>query len=129
MAKGFETNRRRSEELNKLGRELVRRSGSKCELCRTAGGRLNITEVKQSSAEPDPENCVFICDLCYSALSSPLKHSEHWRCLAGSVWSDVRPVKIISAKVLKILSDKNSWAADILEDVYLDNEELEIIGE
>ena len=123
MAKGYEVNRKRQEELNTLGRELTRRSGSKCELCLTAGVKLNVVEIPPISGEPDSDRCVFICDTCSSGISEPLKLDNHWRCLSESIWSEVKPVKVISAIILKKISGKNSWAADIMDEVYLDEED------
>ncbi len=127
MAKGYDTNRRRADDLNMLGRELARRSGSKCELCKAAGVKLNVAEVKASSEVPDIMNCVFICDECYRGIDNPSKMPEHWRCLSISIWSETEPVKLISAKVLRNLSEKHSWASDVLEEVYFDEDELNII--
>ena len=128
MAKGYEVNRKRQDDLNTLGRELARRSGSKCELCISAGTRLNVFEIPPVSGDPDPERCVFICDKCAAGVFEPLKLNDHWRCLSDSIWSEVKPVKIISAVILKKISGKNSWAGDLLEEVYLDEEDLDWIN-
>jgi hypothetical protein len=40
----------------------------------------------------------------------------------------VKPVKILSALVLKKISGKNSWAGDIMDEVYLDDEDEEWIN-
>lgn len=127
MAKGYEVNRKRQDELNLLGRELARRSGSKCELCHASGVRLNVFEIPPVSGDPDPDRCVFICDICASGIFEPLKPDNHWRCLNESIWSEVKSVKIISAIILKKISAKHSWAADIIDEVYLDEEDEEWI--
>ncbi len=123
MAKGYEVNKKRQEELNILGRELARRSGSKCELCLSAGVRLNVFEIPPVTGDPDSERCVFICDTCISGISEPLKLNDHWRCLNESIWSEIKPVKILSAVILGKIADKKSWAGDILEEVYIDDED------
>lgn len=123
MAKGYELNKKRQDELSILGRGLARRSGSKCELCMAAGNRLNVFEIPPVSGEPDPDKCVFICDTCLSGILEPTKFEDHWRCLHERIWSETRPVKVISVIMLKKISDKNSWAGDILDEVYLDDEE------
>jgi len=128
MAKGYEINKKRQEELNILGRELARRSGSKCELCLAAGTRLNVFEIPPVSGDPDPERCVFICDTCSGGIIEPEKHGDHWRCLNESIWSEVKPVKIISVIILKKISGKTSWAGDILDEVYLEEDDQEWIN-
>ncbi len=128
MAKGYEVNKKRQEELNMLGRELARRSGSKCELCLASGTKLNVFEIPPASGEPDSERCTFICDTCLSGIFEPLKLNDHWRCLNEAIWSEVIPVKILSLIILKRISSKNSWAGDIIEDVYLDEDDEEWIN-
>ena len=123
MAKGYEVNKKRQEELNLLGRELARRAGSKCELCTAAGTKLNVFEIPPVSGEPDSAKCVFVCDICFSGLFEPVKLNDHWRCLNESIWSEVKPVKILSMIILKKISSKNSWAGDIIDEVYLDEED------
>ncbi len=123
MAKGYEVNKKRQEELSILGRELARRSVSKCELCLSAGVRLNVFEIPPVSGDPDSDKCVFICDVCLSGIFEPLKLNDHWRCLNESIWSEIKPVKILSAVILKKISDKNSWAYDILEELYIDDDD------
>jgi len=123
MAKGYEFNKKRQEELNLLGRELARRSGSKCELCLAAGTKLNVFEIPPAAGEPDSAKCVFICDTCLSGLFQPVKLNDHWRCLNESIWSEVKPVKILSMIILKKISSKNPWAGDIIDEVYLDEED------
>jgi len=123
MAKGYEVNKKRQEDLSILGRELARRSSSKCELCLSAGVRLNVFEIPPVSGEPDSDRCVFICDTCASGIFEPLKLNDHWRCLNESVWSGIKPVKIISSIILKKIAERNSWASDLIEEVYLDEDE------
>ena len=45
MAKGLDKHRERLEALALFGKDLTRRAGSKCELCETAGVKLQIHEV------------------------------------------------------------------------------------
>lgn len=111
-----------------LGRELTRRSGSKCELCLSGGIKLNVFEIPPVSAEPDPDRCLFLCEKCSSGILNPLKLEEHWRCLNESIWSETRPVKILSVILLKKISAAKPWAENLLEDVYLDEEDEEWIN-
>lgn len=128
MAKGYEVNKKRQEELNLLGRELARRSGSKCELCTASGTKLNVFEIPPVSGEPDSGKCVFICDTCLSGIFEPAKLNEHWRCLNDCIWSEVKPVKVLSFIILKKISSKSTWAGDIIDEVYLDEEDEEWIS-
>ena len=63
MAKGLDQHRERLEALALLGKDLTRRAGSKCELCETAGAKLQIHEVPPVPSEPELEGCIFIDDV------------------------------------------------------------------
>lgn len=128
MAKGYEVNKKRQEDLKILGRELARRSGSRCELCMASGTRLSAFEIPPVVDLPDSGRCIFICDTCLSGISNPLKLNDHWRCLNESIWSETKPVKILSAILLKKISEEKSWAGDLLDDVYLDEDDIEWIS-
>ncbi len=45
MAKGLDKHRERLEAVALFGKDLTRRSGSKCELCETSNVKLQIYEV------------------------------------------------------------------------------------
>jgi len=128
MAKGYEINKKRQDELSVLGRELTRRSGSKCELCHSGGVKLNVFEIPPVSGDPDSERCVFLCDTCSSGIANPAKLDDHWHCLNESIWSETRPVKILSVILLKKISAQKLWAGNLLENLYLDEDDEEWIN-
>ena len=124
MARGLDNYNKRQDELKSFGRDLARRSQSKCELCGAAGVHLEIFEVPPVKPEPDFDKCLFMCGTCAQALSSVKKRStDHWRCLTERIWSDIPAVKIISVMILREISGREPWAAGLLEDLYLDEDE------
>ena len=124
MARGLDRYTERMEKLLSFGRDLARRSGSKCELCHTGAVPLAVWEVPPVPADPDIDACIFLCEKCRTLIEkNPLKDTDHWRCLNEAVWSDVSAVKIISVRVLRQLSATESWAGELLEQVYLDDDE------
>jgi len=126
MAGGYEKNQDRKAALASLGKGLARRSGSKCELCSASKVSLFTVEVPPEIPVPDIDTCVFICETCRNGLSN-LKsiEADHWRCLNDSAWSDVPAVKVTAVRILRRLTEDHRWAADILEDLYLEPEEEE----
>jgi len=46
---------------------------------------------------------------------------NHWHCLNGSMWSQVPAVQVMAWRMLKRLSTE-SWAQDLLDMLYLDDE-------
>lgn len=124
MARGIDNFNKRQDILKSFGKDLARRSGSKCELCAASGVSLQIFEVPPVRQEPDFDNCLFICQTCSDGIVSIKKmNPDHWRCLTERVWSDIPAVKIISVMILREISARAAWAAEVLDDLYLDDEE------
>jgi protein PhnA len=106
-----------------LSKELIARCDNKCELCGSE------KDLKQFIVAPkimsEVYNCIATCITCNSQL---LGESEldinHWRCLNDSMWSEVSAVKVIAFRTLSALK-KEGWPNDLLEIIYLTEEELE----
>lgn len=103
--------------------QLKERSGNKCELCE-ATGHLNVYDVPPAAAnEADKE--IYICDTCLEQIE---KRAElvpaHWQCLTTSMWSEFSAVQVVAWRMLNRFRNE-SWAADSLEMLYLDEELLE----
>ena len=106
-----------------LGKNLARRASSKCELCEAAGVRLEIFEVPPEPDAPDMDKCLLLCQECKSLLADH-KHRQpdHWRCLTKTIWSELPAAKVVSLRILRELSESQSWAADTLENAWLEPE-------
>lgn len=50
--------------------------------------------------------------------------ANHWRCLNDSMWSQVPVVQVMAWRALKLLSSQ-LWAQDLLEMLYLEDENLQ----
>ena len=120
MAKGYEKYQERVNALSRFGKDLVRRSGSKCELCEATGVKLAVYEVEPVEQEPHFDDCIFICEACREQLSRPKNvRPNHWRCLNNTLWSDVPAVQVIALRVLKRLTGQGeAWAEELLEMAY-----------
>ena len=106
----------------KLNELLLQRSENKCELCQ-ATEPLNVYEVPPQSSS-DQDNCIMICDTCQLQVEKKAElNSEHWRCLSDSMWSEIPGVQIVSWRMLNRLKSE-SWAADNLDMIYLNDEAL-----
>ncbi len=124
MSKGHDRHQERHHGLSLYGKDLVRRCGSHCELCDAQGVKLGIFEVPPVGPEPSFEQCIMICETCQEQLEKPKRRDpNHWRCLNHSMWSQVPAVKVTAVAMLKALSADQSWAAELLEQVYLESEE------
>lgn len=123
MAKGREKHQARQNELNLLGKSLAKRAKSKCELCATSTS-LHIYEVPPLVKEPDLDHCVLICDHCQSQIDHPKQLDvHHWHCLYETMWSEVPGIKVLVWRLLKVLASQEAWAFDLLDQMYLDEEQ------
>ena len=101
---------------------LYERSGSKCELC-TKEENLQIYDVPPTS-EGSADTSILICDTCVELIESPEKKDvHHWHCLNESMWSETPAVKVLAWRILKRL-DSESWAQELFDMLYLDEETL-----
>ena len=101
---------------------LKARSGNCCELC-GATENLGVYTVPPARNE-STDNSLLVCDTCLSQIENPsTMDSNHWRCLNDSMWSEHRPVKVMAWRLLNRLKDEG-WSLDLLNMMYLDDEEL-----
>ena len=106
----------------KAEEQLRHRSNNQCELC-AAAGHLNIYEVPPADSS-NPDNNILICDKCLAQLEKKeALSSAHWNCLTTSMWSEVPAIQVTSWRMLNRLRQE-SWAADSLDMMYLDDELL-----
>lgn len=121
MAKGFEKNKERKQKLSIFGKNLTKRSGSKCELCESSNKKLIIYELSPIPEEPEFERCVFICEDCLEQVKNPDDYN-YLRCLTNSVWSEIPVVSALSIIILRKIKDKCDFANELLEQVFVDEE-------
>lgn len=104
--------------------QLQERSGNKCELCE-ATGKLNVYEVPPVSAN-ETNREIYICDTCLAQIDKKEElDSKHWQCLTTSMWSEVPMVQVVAWRMLNRFRSE-SWAADNIEMMYLDDELMEL---
>ena len=106
----------------KLEEKLSARSENKCELCSTTTS-LSVYEVPYAKYV-DEDCCFKICNKCLAQLDKKEElDSSHWTCLTTAMWSEVPGVQVVTWRMLNRLKEE-SWAADNLDMMYLDDERL-----
>ena len=121
MARGLERHRERQNALAAFGKDLARRARSACELCEATGVPLQPYEVPPPPAQPEFDQCAFLCETCREQLEHPARRdADHWRCLNNSVWSQVAAVQVLAVRMLRELTKRETWAEELLEQVYLE---------
>lgn len=124
MAKGFDQHQEYLQQLSLLGKELTRRSRAHCELCTRSGVSLSIFEVPPPPKEPRIDSVLHLCEDCSAQLENPKAiNPNHWRILSETVWSEVPAAQVMAMRILRHLSSGQPWAQEILEGVYLEEEQ------
>ena len=103
-------------------KEILARSGSKCELC-GATNELKVYEVPPTY-NSKAEQCVLVCEKCLVQIEDSEKiEPNHWHCLNESMWSTIPAVQVMAWRMLNRLSTE-LWSHDLLDMLYLDEETL-----
>jgi protein PhnA len=106
----------------KLEEVLLNRSGNKCELCASTDS-VSIYDIPPQNGK-DENNSIMACEKCRAQVEKKEElDSNHWKCLTETMWSEVPGVQVVAWRMLNRLRNE-SWAADNLDMLYLDDENL-----
>lgn len=126
MSKGYDQHQQRQMAISSFGKDLARRAKSKCELSGASGVPLHIYEIPPTPGEPDPARCLMLCEEVIDQINKPgLIVPDRWRGLGELVWSEIPAVQIMACRILTHIAKQETWAQDILDEAYLDEEVLE----
>jgi len=102
---------------------LATRSGNICELCSSTDDNL-VAYAVPPKTDDSTNNQVVLCSNCYGKISEKdYTDSNHWRCIEGSIWSEVPAVQALSYKILGSITE--DWAAETKATVALDESVIE----
>ena len=100
---------------------LRERSNDTCELCGSKEN-LQVYEVPRSGTTDD--YAILICSKCLAQIDKKEElDNAHWQCLSSNMWSEIPGVQITAWRMLNRLRAE-SWAAESLDMLYLDDERL-----
>ncbi|MDD2651996.1 MAG: PhnA domain-containing protein [Sulfurimonas sp.] len=98
-----------------IEKELIARSGGKCELCGSSEG-LSVFEIAPSDGSA--QKSIYLCATCKEQVENPDKMDEtHFNCLNESMWSEVSAVLVMSYRLLKSLGRE-----DLVDMMYMEEE-------
>ena len=118
MVKGFEKNQQRLQSLSLFGKDLARRSKSKCELCGSSGVKFKTLEVAPVPVEPDLDHCLLLCEQCFEQFNRKGPPDEqYWRCLETSAWKELPVVQVTAVRLLRAIDV--TWTEQLLDQLYL----------
>ena len=100
------------------------RSENQCELCGTTE-QLEVCAVLDAPNLLNAGDHAMLCFTCKQEVANPQTLTEsHWFCLNNSMWSTVPGVQVLAWRQLNYLAKQFSWAQDLLDQLYLDDDTL-----
>lgn len=103
-------------------KQLIARSGEVCELSGTAAD-LQVYQVQPSEGNSADDFILITQNLKEQIEGGKELVPNDWRCLNDSMWSEVPAVKVVAYRMLNELKQEG-WPNDLLEMIYLDDQEL-----
>ena len=100
--------------------KLEKRSGNACELCKS-DQQISVCQVPPVGHS---DNEIVVCKNCRSQIEREQEmDSAYWGFLSEAMWSEVPAVQVMAWRMLSRLKNE-TWAADNLDMMYLDEERL-----
>lgn len=105
-----------------LEKVLTERSAGNCEIC-SATTILSLYEVQPQSQSNTTNSCM-LCTTCIEQIDKKAAlDASHWQCLTSSMWSEIPVIQVLSWRMLNRFKNE-SWAAESLDMLYLDDDNL-----
>lgn len=106
----------------KLEEQLKQRSGNVCEL---SGATENLVIYDVPPAKGNADTSILITEQCFNQIEKKEEpDSRFWESfLPTAMWSEVPAVQVVSWRMLNRFRNE-SWAADALDMIYLDEDNL-----
>lgn len=117
MAKGYQANQERQDELNSFGKAIGKRAGFKCEWCESKE-ELRLWDYRPE-AEPAPESLALLCQRCRDWAGGRKASPDELRSIRNALWSDIPAVAEGAARVLA--QCKEVWAREAIEESFIED--------
>lgn len=125
MAKGYQANRERQEQIGLLGKALAKRAGFVCEWCE---GKDDLRPWDyRPEDEPSEETLALLCGRCRELAEGRRGDAHELRGIRNALWSQVPAVAEGAARVLA--KSRESWVREAIEESLIDEAaKAEILG-
>jgi hypothetical protein len=116
MAKGYQGNKERLEEIASFGKAIGKRAGFKCEWCESKDD-LQVWDYKPD-ASPGMETLALLCQQCRNWADGRKASPDELRSIRNALWSNVPSVAEGAARVL--VRCKEPWIREAIEECLID---------
>jgi protein PhnA len=117
VAKGYQGNKERLEEITSLGKSIGKRAAFKCEWC-DGKENLRVWDYKPD-IPPSMASLALLCQRCRDWADGRKAAEDELRSIRNALWSDVPAVAEGAARVL--VQCKESWAREAIEESFIDD--------
>ncbi|ABB32888.1 hypothetical protein GeomeDRAFT_0410 [Geobacter metallireducens RCH3] len=116
MAKGYQANRERQEQIGALGKALAKRAGFACEWCE---GKEDLRPWDyRPDEEPSEETLALLCGRCREMADGRRGDLHELREIRNALWS---PVPAVAEGVARVLAkSKEAWVREAIEESFID---------
>jgi hypothetical protein len=117
MAKGYQANKERQDDIGAFGKAVAKRAGFSCEWC---GGKEDPRVWDyQPERQPDMETLAMLCRRCRELADGKKADSDELRSIRNALWSTIPAVAEGAAQVL--VQCPESWVRDAVEQSFMDD--------
>ncbi|MFZ4859980.1 MAG: hypothetical protein ACOYL3_26755 [Desulfuromonadaceae bacterium] len=117
MAKGYQSNKERLEEISSFGKSIGKRAGFKCEWCESKDD-LRVWDYKPD-VSPDMDSLALLCQQCRNWADGRKATANELRSIRNALWSNIPAVAEGAARVL--VQCKESWVKEAIEESFIDD--------
>jgi hypothetical protein len=117
MAKGFQGNKERLEEIGSFGKAIGKRAGFKCEWCESRDD-LRVRDYRPD-LPPGMETLALLCRRCREWADGRKADSNELRSIRNALWSDIPAVAEGAARVLA--GCRETWVREAIEESFIDD--------
>lgn len=117
MAKGYQANKERQQELQSFGKSVGKRAGFKCEWCESKDD-LRLWDY-QPDLSPDMDSLALLCQNCRELADGRRAELNELRPIRNALWSNVPAVAEGAARVLA--QCKEAWVREAIEESFIDD--------
>jgi hypothetical protein len=125
MAKGYDTNRERQEQIAAMGKALGKRAKFHCEWCE---GKEDLRPWdSRPDLEPAEATVALLCSRCREWAGGRKAEAVELRAIRNALWSDIPAVAEGAARVLARC--REPWAREAIEESFIADEvKREVLG-
>jgi protein PhnA len=117
MAKGYQANRERQDDISTFGKAIGKRAGFKCEWCESRED-LRVWD-SRPDASPAMETLALLCQRCRGWADGGKAAPNELRSIRNALWSNVPAIAEGAARVLAQCNEP--WAREAIEESFIED--------